>query len=266
MDISYSDENGLLNLYAVAHDKRSSAQGRYDNFIVGGTSPDISDNRKGPEIKFYLNTPGFTDGDETNSAPCLFVELRDEDGINTVGSGIGHDVVAIIDNNPAYTFNLNSNFVPSIGDYTSGRITFPLPSLPEGEHTLLVRAWDMLNNSSTVTATFNVTGKLAPEFIELKVTPNPVHRGENITFILVHNRPQSEITVKFDLFSFSGEHLWTNSETAVCEANVYARTWNMQCAGGQPLPTGVYIYRAEISSDGAASETKTGKIIVLNNK
>jgi hypothetical protein len=93
-----------------------------------------------------------------------------------------------------------------------------------------------------------------------------VHRGENITFILVHNRPQSEITVKFDLFSFSGEHLWTNSETAVCEANVYARTWNMQCAGGQPLPTGVYIYRAEISSDGAASETKTGKIIVLNNK
>ncbi|MBE6268533.1 MAG: type IX secretion system sortase PorU [Bacteroidales bacterium] len=266
MDISYSDENGLLNLYAVAHDKRSSAQGRYDNFIVGGTSPDISDDRKGPEIKFYLNTPGFSDGGETNSTPCLFVELRDEDGINTVGSGIGHDVVAIIDNNPAYTFNLNSSFVPSIGDYTSGRITFPLPALPEGEHTLLVRAWDMLNNSSTVTATFNVTGKLAPEFIELKVTPNPVHRGENITFILVHNRPQSEITVKFDLFSFSGEHLWTNSETAVCEANVYARTWNMQCAGGQPLPTGVYIYRAEISSYGATSEAKTGKIIVLNNK
>ncbi len=266
MDISYSDEEGLLNFYAVAHDRRSSAQGRYDNFIVGGTSPDIADDKTGPEIKIYLNSPDFADGDEVNSSPCLFVELRDADGINTVGSGIGHDVVAIIDNNPAYTFNLNGAFVASVGDYSSGYVVFPLPSLPEGEHTLLVRAWDMLNNSSSETVTFNAVHSLAPEFLELKATPNPVHRGENITFLLSHNRPQSEITVRLDLFNFSGEHLWTNCETAVCESTVYTYTWNMQCAGGQPLPTGVYIYRAEISSGGGAGQTKTGKIIVLNNK
>ena len=266
MDISYSDEAGQLNFYAVAHDRRSSAQGRFDNFVVGGTSPDIADDKKGPEIRVYLNTPAFVDGDDVNPTPCLFVELKDADGINTVGSGIGHDVVAIVDNNPAYTFNLNSAFKASVGDYSSGYAVFPLPSLPEGEHTLLVRAWDMLNNSSSATVTFNVVHSLAPDFIELKVTPNPVHRGENMTFLLAHNRPQSEITVKLDLYSFSGEHLWTNSETTVCEANVYAYTWNMQCAGGQPLPTGVYIYRAEISSGNGGGETKTGKIIVLNNK
>ena len=266
MDISYSEEEGLLSLYAVAHDKRSSAQGRYGNFVVGGTSPEISDDKKGPEINVYLNTPGFMDGDKVNSTPCLFIELTDADGINTVGSGIGHDLVAIIDNNPAYTFNLNSAFAAKVGDYTSGRVTFPLPYLPEGEHTLLVRAWDMLNNSSSVTVRFNVVQALAPEFMELIATPNPVHRGEEVTFVLTHNRPQSEIDVRLDIFGFSGEHLWTHSEKAVCDGGVYTYTWNMQCAGGQPLPTGVYIYRAQISSDGGEGGTKTGKIIVLNNK
>ena len=93
-----------------------------------------------------------------------------------------------------------------------------------------------------------------------------MHRGEEVTFVLTHNRPQSEIDVRLDIFGFSGEHLWTHSEKAVCDGGVYTYTWNMLCAGGQPLPTGVYIYRAQISSDGGEGGTKTGKIIVLNNK
>ena len=266
MDISYSDETGLLNLYAVTHDGKKSAQGRYDNFIVGGTSPNISDDKKGPEIKMYLNKPSFRDGDEVNAAPCLFVELCDADGINTVGSGIGHDIVAIIDNDVAYTFNLNSSFVSSLGDYTSGRIAFPLASLPAGEHTLLLRAWDLLNNSSAATMNFTVVPDLAPEFVELDVTPNPVHRGETVTFMLTHDRPQSEITVTIELFDFQGRILWSNTETSVDAGTVYTYTWDVTASGGQPIPTGVYLYRAKISSAGGSEQTKTRKIVVLNNK
>lgn len=266
MDISYSDETGLLNLYAVTHDGKKSAQGRYDNFIVGGTSPNISDDKKGPEIKMYLNKPSFRDGDEVNAAPCLFVELCDADGINTVGSGIGHDIVAIIDNDVAYTFNLNSSFVSSVGDYTSGRIVFPLASLPAGEHTLLLRAWDLLNNSSTATINFTVVPDLAPEFVEFDVTPNPVHRGETVTFMLTHDRPQSEITVTIELFDFQGRILWSNTETSVDAGTVYTYTWDVTASGGQPIPTGVYLYRAKISSAGGSEQTKTRKIVVLNNK
>ena len=266
MDISYSDETGLLNLYAVTHDGKKSAQGRYDNFIIGGTSPEISDDKKGPEIKMYLNKPSFRDGDEVNATPCLFVELCDADGINTVGSGIGHDIVAIVDNDAAYTFNLNSSFVSSGGDYTSGRIAFPLASLPAGEHTLLLRAWDLLNNSSTATVNFTVVPDLAPDFVELAVTPNPVHRGEAVTFILTHDRPQSEITVTIELFDFQGRILWSNTENAVCDGTIYTYAWDVTASGGQPIPTGVYLYRAKISSAGGSEQTKTQKIVILNNK
>ncbi|MBQ5664223.1 MAG: type IX secretion system sortase PorU, partial [Bacteroidaceae bacterium] len=266
MDISYSDETGLINLYAVTHDGKRSAQGRYDNFTIGGTSPDISDDKKGPEIKMYLNKPSFRDGDEVNATPCLFVELRDPDGINTVGSGIGHDIMAIVDNDAAYSFNLNGSFVSSVGDYTSGHIVFPLTSLPAGEHTLLLRAWDLLNNSSTAIVNFTVVPDLAPDFVELDATPNPVHSGETVTFMLTHDRPQSEITVTIELFDFQGRILWSNTENAVGDSTVYTYTWDVTAAGGQPITTGVYLYRAKISSAGGSEQTKTGKIVILNNK
>ncbi len=266
MDISYSDETGLLNLYAVTDDGKRSAQGRYDNFIIGGTSPDIFDDKKGPEIKMYLNKTTFRDGDEVNAAPCLFVELNDADGINTVGSGIGHDIVAIVDNNASYTFNLNNSFVSSVGDYTSGHITFPLASLPPGEHTLLLRAWDLLNNSSTATINFTVVPGLAPDFVELDATPNPVHRGESVTFMLTHDRPQSEITVTIELFDFQGRILWSNTENAVSDGTVYTYRWDVASSAGQPIPTGVYLYRAKISAAGGSLQTKTRKIVILNNK
>ena len=266
MDISYSDSEGLLNLYAVTHDRNLAAQGRYNNFIVGGTSPDIADDRKGPEISMWLNSPDFRDGDNVNSSPCLFVSLKDINGINTIGSGIGHDIVAIVDNKAEYTLNLNSAFAVSVGDYTSGKIAVPLPDLPEGEHTVMVRAWDLLNNSSTAFIRFNVVPGLAPEFLELTATPNPVRRGESTTFRLKHNRPQSEITVTLELLNFQGQLLWSNTENAVCDGTEYTYTWNVAAAGGQPIPTGVYLYRAKISAGGSTEQTKTGKIIILNNK
>lgn len=266
MDISYSDREGLLNLYAVTHDRNLAAQGTYNNFIVGGTSPDITDDKKGPEITMWLNTTEFRNDDEVNSAPCLFVTLKDPNGINTIGSGIGHDIIAMVDNNAEYTFNLNNAFNVSVGDYTSGDIAFPLPELPAGEHTLMVRAWDLLNNSSTAIIRFNVVPDLAPKFMDITVTPNPVHRGESATFKLTHNRPQSEITVTIELLNFQGQLLWSNTEDAVCDGTVYTYTWNVAAAGGQPIPTGVYLYRAKVSAGGSTEQTKTGKIIILNNK
>ena len=266
MDISYSDAQGLLNLFAVDSTFTSSAQGSFTNFTVGGTADNLLNDGVGPEIKLYLNTPSFTDGDETNATPCLWVELYDENGINTIGSGIGHDIMAIVDNSPEYTYNLNSAYVPVVGDYKRGTVMMPLDELSPGEHTLLVRAWDLFNNSSVAELRFFVEPSLAPGFVELKVNPSPVVYGMPVTFILQHDRPQSEIEVTIDIFNMQGQILWSNTETAVCDGVEYRYEWNCTASGGQPMPTGVYLVRAYIASGGAVSSTKTGKIVVINNK
>ena len=142
----------------------------------------------------------------------------------------------------------------------------PLSRLDAGEHTLTLRAWDLYNNSSFAEITFNVDPSLAPGFVELKVNPAPVIAGNAATFTLVHDRPQSEIDVRIDVFNVQGQLMWSNSERAVCDGNLYSCAWNATAQGGQPLSTGVYIVRAYITEGGVTSATKTGKFVVVNNK
>ena len=266
LDISYSNDYGMINLYAVDTAYVSSAQGHFANFVVGGTAADFANDSIGPEIKLYLNTPSFVDGDEVNATPCLWVELYDENGINTMGSSIGHDIVAIVDNDPRHTYNLNSVFVPVVGDYTRGTAMMPLGTLDPGEHTLMLRAWDLYNNSSQARITFHVDPTLAPELMELRVSPSPVVAGAPAAFHLSHDRAQSEIDVTIEIFSFQGQILLSNSERVVCSDNTYSFEWNGAAQGGQPLSTGVYLVRAYIEENGVVSSSKTGKIVVVNNK
>lgn len=266
MDISYADANGMLNLFAVDSSYTCSAQGHYDNFLVSGTADNIVNDGSGPEIKLYLNTPSFVDGDEVNATPCLWAELYDENGINTVGTGIGHDIVAVVDNNPEHTYNLNDAYIPVVGDYTRGTIMMPLRELSAGEHTLMLRAWDLYNNSSVANLTFFVEPTLAPDFIDLKVAGSPIVSGSPAKFVLTHNRPLSEMEVTLDVFNLQGQILWSNTQKGVSDGFVFEYEWSGVAQGGQPLPAGVYLARAYMATGGAVSSSKTIKIIVVNNK
>ena len=266
LDISYSNDCGMLNFFAVDSAFVNSAQGHFANFTIGGTASDFANDSIGPEIKMYLNSPSFVDGDDVNATPTLVVELYDENGINTMGTGIGHDITAMVDNDPRHTYNLNSVFVPEVGNYKRGTISMPLNRLDAGEHTLTLRAWDLYNNSSFAKLTFNVDPSLAPGFVELRVNPAPVIAGAPAIFTLAHDRPQSEIDVRIDVFNVQGQLMWSNSEQQVCDGNTYSCAWNAVAQGGQPLSTGVYIVRAYITESGVTSATKTVKFVVVNNK
>jgi hypothetical protein len=266
MDISYDNEKGLLNLFAVDSAKVRSAQGCFNDFVVGGTSTDMNNDGIGPEIKLYLNTPSFINGDKVNSTPCLWVELFDENGINTVGSGIGHDIVAIVDNNPLHTYNLNSVYTPSPTDYRRGTIMLPLNALEAGEHTLMLRAWDLYNNSSTAKITFVVDPDMLPDVMDIKIVGTPVTSGRTSELIITHNRPQSKIDVVIELFTMQGQTVWKDVQTVVCDGMEYRYSWDGTAGGTRSLPTGVYIIRGYIISDSGMSEPKSLKIVVVNNK
>lgn len=71
-DISYSNLQGKMNLYAVDTENGHEAQGNFDNFIVGGTSDTAETDTIGPEIRaLYLNDTTFVDGGQVNTTPYL---------------------------------------------------------------------------------------------------------------------------------------------------------------------------------------------------
>ena len=90
--------------------------------------------------------------------------------------------------------------------------------------------------------------------------------GQPARFELVHNRPQSELDVRIDIFDFKGQILWSRTASGLSDGMVYGMEWDGRLHGGQPLATGVYLARAYMVCDGKESATRTIKFVVINNK
>ena len=260
-DISYSDKNALINIYAVNDDKTTEACGRSGSLVLNGKAGQ-SGSETGPSIYCYLNNEEFSNGDAVNQTPYFTALLNDEDGINASGSGIGHDLQLIIDGQMATTYTLNDYFQYDFGSYTKGQVGFSIPTLSYGEHKLLFRAWDVLNNSSTTELTFNVVKGLEPQIVSVECSPNPAKTST--TFRIIHDRIGSEMDVKLELFDTSGRHLWTYTENGVPTDQTYTLDWDLTTNEGRRLNTGLYLYRVSISSDGSNYTSKAQKLIILN--
>jgi hypothetical protein len=261
-DISYSNGSGLMNIYAVNNEHTLEANGAEDGFVLGGSSLENTDSI-GPSIYCYLNSPSFVNGGNVNSTPYFVAQVKDEDGINATGNGIGHNLELIIDGDMNKTYVLNDNFQYDFGTYTSGSTYYDIPELTTGTHKLLFRAWDILNNSSTAELTFNVVKGLEPNLFSVDVTTNPA--TTTTTFIINHDRTGSNMDVDIDVFDISGRWLWTHSESGVSTSNTYTVEWDLTTESGYRLQTGVYLYRVRIASDGSKKVSKAKKLIVLGN-
>ena len=259
MDINYSDQKGRIVLFSKGTDGRN-ANGWYENFKVGGTADGVTGDTIGPDIRLYLNTPTFQYGANVNATPMLVAELRDSSGLNTSGNGIGHDILLVIDNNPNWTWVLNGNFEQTAGDYTSGRVMFSIPELPEGRHELMLRAWDVMNNSTTVYLGFKVVTDLKPRFT-IDVTASPAR--ESTAFVITHDRPGQNANVTVQVSSADGTVQWMKSLRDESGAGVTVIDWNLHGNSGHRMQPGLYIVRASVGTDGGGSSSASCKLVIV---
>ena len=179
-DITYSDNNAMLYVHAVNADKTLTAHGNFSDFSMGSGDEPLA-TEGGPEIYCYLNNALFQNGDLVSESPYFYAEVYDPDGINVSGSGIGHDMELIIDGKISTTYNLNSYFDYVFGDYCRGSVGYQIPALTPGEHVLIYRVWDVLNNSSFAQLSFVVDDGSGLQQAEASgvstiTTPTPAER------------------------------------------------------------------------------------------
>ena len=259
LDINYSGENGRITLYAQSSEGNMSANGLYENFTVGGTAAGIAVDSIGPDIRLYLNTPSFQYGGSVNATPLLVAELSDSSGLNTSGNGLGHDILLIIDNNPNWTWVLNSNYSQAPGDYTRGSVTFSIPELPDGKHEIMLRAWDMMNNSTTVYLGFKVVSDLKPQFM-VDVTESPAR--ESTTFVVTHDRPGQDTKITVQVFSSDGAAQWTGSTVDSSASGVAMIRWNLHGSSGHRMQPGLYFVKATVGTGGGSGSASCKLVIV----
>ncbi len=255
-DIRYNFDNGRIVYYAVTADSLETAEavGHFEQFIIGGSGSIVTIDTVGPEMEIYLNSPAFRNGDKTYATPRFFANLYDENGINTAGAGIGHDLMLIIDDDPKMIYSLNEYFTAANNSYQAGQVSYLMEELANGPHSLTFRAWDLLNNSTTKSLNFIVEAGLDPSIYNVTTYPNPVQQSGVVHLIVNYDQPDELIETEIYLYNTAGQMVYSHKQD-----NPDAVSINLPALG---LNTGVYIYSVKIKSASSKYSTTSGKIIV----
>jgi hypothetical protein len=250
--ISLYAENGILDKGGVDIETE-----------IGGVDNDAGDDNTGPLIAMYLNDDFFVDGGNTNESPNLIVDLSDENGMNTSTSSIGHNIMAVLDGDTNNPIILNEFYEATLGDYTSGKISYRLRDLEIGPHTLRLKAWDTYNNSTEQTLNFHVVDDQGLLLENVLNYPNPfIHQTE---FRFNHNKPNELLDVSIHIFTVAGKRVKTIRQKISGSGSGLSQklTWDGLDDFGYEVRKGVYLYQLTLKTvEGLSAETYK-KLVLL---
>ncbi|HEX9252022.1 MAG TPA: FlgD immunoglobulin-like domain containing protein, partial [Ignavibacteriaceae bacterium] len=258
-DISYENKNGKVILYFL--DNSVDGLGYTNKIIVGGTDSTLANDGKGPEIEIYFDDVANTNGYLVNQNPSLIVKLSDETGLNTTGTGVGHKLEGILNqqlNNPIDFTNHFTGDLDAGG--RTGSINYKFSALSNGDYELLVKAWDVFNNFSEENTFFSVVDGSDLEIRDVYNYPNPFSDRTQFTFQQNLTQP---IDVKIKIYTIAGR-LIKEIEKNNLNEKFAVIDWDGRDADGDPLANGTYLYKLIVKSvDGEFSKSVLGKLAVI---
>ncbi|MEP1487606.1 MAG: type IX secretion system sortase PorU [Algibacter sp.] len=266
-DISIPVGLGKVSFYSKNEELLINKGGaEIDNIKIGGINEDAEEDNIGPVITLYMNDENFVSGGITNESPTLLVKLEDDNGINTA-SGIGHDIVAIIDGDETNPYVLNDYYQTEVDDYQKGIVSFPFRDLEPGLHTLTLKAWDVYNNSAISEIQFIVFDKDQELVINNVLNyPNPF---VNYTEFWFNHNSSAPLDVSIQIFTVSGKIVRTlNGQTTegITATSSLSKdiVWDGRDDFGDKIGKGVYIYKLTVKSNLLNKKVeKIEKLVIL---
>lgn len=258
-DISYENKEGKIVVYAY-NTSGSDAIGYTDKINVGGTG-DISDDKKGPFVDIYFDdaqNPGISMVQPNFN---LIVKLEDETGLNTTGTGIGHKLEAVLDDQNDSAIDLTNFFIGNNNTGgKSGEVRYKFSGVEPGEHSLKIKAWDVFNNLSEVTGFFTVVEETDNSLKNVYNYPNPF--SSNTSFTFMHGISGS-VDVKIKIYTISGKPIKTLETFNVTEKFVTV-DWDGYDEDRNLPANGTYFYKLIVkSADGSISRSAISKLSIV---
>lgn len=255
-DIRIPLGNGRASFYAYKNGQTQDRTGIDTAIQVGGLFAAAAEDNIGPIAQLYMNDESFVNGGITNASPYLLAILEDENGINTA-SGIGHDIIAILDGDESNPFVLNDYYEADVDNYKKGKLRFPFRDLEPGLHTISFTAWDVYNNPVRAEIQFVVVGDNELSLTRVLNYPNPF--TDYTEFWFSHNKPYEPLEVQVQVLTVTGKVVWTKNQIITNEGFLSREiTWNGKDDFGDKIGKGVYVYRLKVRS--TVSNTKAEKV------
>ena len=263
-NISYKYQNGKLNIYASDPSNFVDAKGSTKNFVLGGTTEDVTADGISPEVKLYLNEPDFKSGSVVGPSSLFIAELSDESGINISNNGFSQGITLQL--NDEEPIAVNEYYTAELDNYKKGYVAFPLQNLDPGKYTAKLKVSDTHNNFTESTVEFNVSNKPILKIYNALNYPNPVSSNRLTTFSFEHDREDEKLEVVLALYNTYGRlvNQWDYTIDSSPRKIDYL-TLRLSTFQGSDLEKGIYLYRLKVSStiDGASNEI-VKRLIIIN--
>lgn len=261
-DIRIPVDNGRISFYSKRNQILLDKTGHNTDIKIGGIDTNAVADTTPPRVRLYMNDESFVNGGITNESPFFLAFLEDEHGINTA-SGIGHDIVAILDGDESNPYILNDYYETELDDYTKGKIRFPFRNLALGLHTITFKAWDVYNNFISAEIQFVVVSGETITLSNVLNYPNPFVNYTQFWFS--HNKPYEPLDVQVQIFTITGKVVKTINQNIATEGFLSREiTWDGKDDFGDAIGKGVYVYKLTVKSSitGEKSE-KIEKLVIL---
>ena len=234
----------------------------FTGFVVGGSSSIPDNDKEGPVIQSWLNDEKFVNGSITNQSPVLILKLTDSSGINTSGIAIGHDISITIDNDNNLLYVLNDFYEAETGNYRQGSVRFQLPVFAPGPHSIKIKAWDVLNNSSEYVLEFTVVNDEDLIVDHILNYPNPF--TTKTRFCFEHNKPGEDLLVQVQIYTITGRVIKSIEKTINTPGNRSSELeWDGRDEFGDRVSRGVYLYKIRIQNHGSKPRSIIEKLVIL---
>ena len=258
-DISYRYGSGMVSYYAT--DYQTDASGLDEDFIIGGFYENATLDEEGPEVSLYIDDELFVSGGITGDSPTLIAYVEDASGINTTGTGIGHDIVATLTGPMNESYTLNDYYESDMGVQGKGRIVYRMQNLEEGDYILNLKVWDIYNNSGTASIAFRVANSETMVIEDPICAPNPFTDETYISF--GHNQIGNNMDVQIRIYDIMGRLVAVlNEQIFGTSARTTPIRWDGCSNSGGKLPPGMYVYTIIAVNDQNETATLTSKIMI----
>jgi hypothetical protein len=260
-DINFNvDSTGRFSYYAVSADY--DAHGFKNGIVIGSTDLNAAADDTGPAVELYMNDENFVFGGTTDENPLIYARVFDDSGINTVGTGIGHDLTGMLNESSSDVIVLNDYYESDLNTFKSGTINYPLNELPQGLHKLRLKVWDVHNNSGEGYTEFLVAESEDFVINHLLNYPNPFTTYTE--FFFEHNQACAFLNVQVQVFTVSGKLV--KSINTISNTNgfrVDPIPWNGRDDYGDQLARGVYVYKVKVRNPSGEQVEKFEKLVLL---
>ncbi|MFH0760082.1 MAG: type IX secretion system sortase PorU [Bacteroidota bacterium] len=265
-DIAYNVGTGKFSFYGK--NDFTDAHGVDQSILIGGSEGTSTNDQTGPEVGVFMNDTTFISGGITGKNPTLVIRIKDSSGVNTTGNGIGHDITATIDNKQQSSIVLNDYYESDLDEYRSGSIRYPLSNLEAGNHTIKVKVWDIVNNSTETQIDFTVHS--SDELILEHVLNYPNPFTTKTDFYFEHNQGDQALDVLIQVFTLSGKlvksfEFLTVDQTQVQPGSfrVGPVSWDGLDDYGDRIGRGTYFYRVKVRTADGKTKEVFQKLVIL---